>query len=176
LREAHVGIVCSVQPLLCLTPQAQPTCTSILFCHAMSKQDRSRGTDPYTARCNSLTMIRSGTVRSWCPQDAESHRVRYIAKAPANPFLFVYDRNTMVPRLKRVSFSKTPAHTSGGYILRDSCQTKARPPAEGQQDRPLIVSPWVKCKSKPLHGLRDLTHSLLLREWQKFRSGCACQF
>jgi hypothetical protein len=65
--------------------------------------------------------------------------------------------------------SKPPAHTSGGYILRDSCQTKARPPAEEQQDRPLIVSPWVKCKSEPLHGLRDLTRSLLSREWQRVR-------
>ena len=44
-----------------------------------------------------------------------SQRVRHIAKAPANPFLFVYERNTMTARLRRErSASSNPC--SGAYM------------------------------------------------------------
>jgi hypothetical protein len=112
-QETHVGIVFSVQPRLCLTPQAQPTCTLMMFCHAMAKQDRCRGTDPVTARCNSLTQApRSAqalfALPAQCLSLAESQasqRVRYVAKAPANPFPLVYERNTMSARLRRKALS-----------------------------------------------------------------------
>jgi hypothetical protein len=81
--------------------------------------------------------IRSGTARPVRTMPAESqalHRVRYVAKVPANPFPFVYDCNTILARdISRLRpFVETiPARDRHptGLILSD----RARPPAQEHQ-------------------------------------------
>jgi hypothetical protein len=49
--------------VVCLTPQAQPTCTLNLLCHARSLP----GTDPVTARCSRATLF-----LTWTPGSAQA--------------------------------------------------------------------------------------------------------
>lgn len=137
--------------------------------------------------------IRSGTARPARAMPAESQasqRVRHVAKAPANPFLFVYECNpTVVIRYllgtcqanQTLGRNKIPArdrHPAG--LLDRTCQTERVRPQRNTRHIPSIPRSFLhghKCKSSTLStGSAISTRSFRWRvSGRHTEPACACQ-
>ena len=130
--------------------------------------------------------IRSGTIRPARAMPAESqaeHCVRHVAKAPANPFLSVYemqcDTCQVLARLTRPLVETIPArdrHPTGLLDLSDRARlpTKGTPGTSHPPDR---FSMGTKCESSTRStGSAISTRSFCWRvSGRDTESACACQ-